>query len=97
MTTTTTTTQQQASSPETLTFFFASFFKMKSLSNLIIKTKLKGIMFDSDFILKMMQKKSEHFRETEGKVEKRKKEKHSHTQTHTTCRLELDSGFFFIY
>ena len=44
-------------SPEMLTFFLASVFEMKSLSNLIFKTKSNGIMFDRDFILKMKPKK----------------------------------------
>ena len=36
---------------------------MKSFSNLIFKTKSNGIMFDKDFILKMMpKKKGEHLR-----------------------------------
>ena len=34
-------------------------FKMKSLSNMIFKTKSNGIMFDRDFIFKMMTKKKE--------------------------------------
>ena len=37
---------------------------MKSLSNLIFETKSNGNMFDRNFILKMMQKKSEHVRGT---------------------------------
>ena len=48
-------------SPEILTFFNI-ILKMKSLSNLIFKTKYNGIMFDMDFISKTMLKKSEHLR-----------------------------------
>ena len=40
-----------------LTFFVASFVKMKSRSNVIFKMKSKGIMFDSNSILKTMPKK----------------------------------------
>ena len=35
-------------------FFLASFFNMKSLSNFIFKTKSNGIVFDTDFIFKIM-------------------------------------------
>ena len=35
---------------------------MKSLSNLIFKTKSNAIMFDRDFIVKIMQQKSKHLR-----------------------------------
>ena len=38
-------------------FFLGIILTMKSLSNLIFKTKSKGIMFDRDFILKTMPKK----------------------------------------
>ena len=39
-------------SPEMLTFVFGIVFKIKSLSNLIFKTKSNGNMFDRDFIFK---------------------------------------------
>ena len=35
-------------------FFFGIVLKMNSLSNLILKSKSNGIMFERDFILKMM-------------------------------------------
>ena len=38
-------------------FFWGIFFNMKSLSTSIFKTKSHGIMFDRDFILKMIPKK----------------------------------------
>ena len=45
-------------SPEMLPFFWGGIvLKMKSLSNLIFKTIANGIMFDRDFILKMMPPK----------------------------------------
>ena len=42
--------------------FFSHRFKDEILSNLIFKTKSNGIMFDGDFILKIMLKKSEYLR-----------------------------------
>ena len=48
--------------PLRCSLFICIIFKMKSLSNLIFETKSNGNMFDRNFILKMMQKKSEHLR-----------------------------------
>ena len=43
--------------PRKCSLFLCIIFNMKSLSNLIFKTKSNGIMIDRDFILKTMQKK----------------------------------------
>ena len=48
--------------PLKCSLFICIIFKMKSLSNLIFKTKSNGIMIDGGFILKTMPKKSEYLR-----------------------------------
>ena len=45
-----------------LTFVFLHRAKDEILSNLIFKMKSNGTMFDLDFILKILQPKSEHIR-----------------------------------